>query len=198
MRISRKIPRDALTTLTRNDWVERIISTEAFPYHSARDVERLCVNVLDWMVLQLKDERSIYFKGVGHLGMQRKSARPGRNPLTGEQHKIAPRNVVKMTQRSHTGLVPLHKTALKKSLGDFLGIGEAQAGVIYDAFLSLLEDVVMMRSRIELRGFGVFTPSLMPSREVRNPKNGQLMQSEKQVRVRFKEAKDLLENINTL
>lgn len=68
---------------------------------------------------------------------------------------------------------------------------KAAAGQAVDAFLKSIKDALKKGEEVRLIGFGTFKKSKVPSRVVRNPRNGQPVTVPETNRVRFSAGKDL-------
>lgn len=67
---------------------------------------------------------------------------------------------------------------------------------LLESFLSIIKDSIKEDKRVELRSFGVFTPSLKKAREGLNPKTGKKIRVETKKSVRFKPGKVLFDSLN--
>lgn len=191
---NRKLPKALVTTLTRASWVELLIETPDFKFYNASQLEVICSTVFQWMSEQLNAGRGFYFKKLGHLSVQHKKARPGRNPKSGEPFTVSARRITKFNSRSSDVSSPIHRGEWISKIREdrlFAAISVKQAGALYDTFLSLLERVHCGECRIEIRGFGVFSPSVLPPRQTLNPKTGERLHSEEKRRIIFKDSRQL-------
>ena len=74
---------------------------------------------------------------------------------------------------------------LKKDLKKFL-----------DVVLNEIKHSLYKRERVELRGFGVWSPHTQKARISRNPKTGEKVNTPEKKTVHFKMSKELIEKIN--
>lgn len=80
-----------MTTLTKLDMVERIISTVDI---SRKDAKLLVDQFFEEIKRALEQGESVKLSGFGNFDLRDKSERPGRNPKTGEDIPITARRVV--------------------------------------------------------------------------------------------------------
>jgi nucleoid DNA-binding protein len=67
---------------------------------------------------------------------------------------------------------------------------------VFDAFVEEMITVVETGDRIELRGFGVFNPTLRKARVARNPKTLETVNVPPRNAVTFKPGKDFKDRLN--
>ncbi len=76
-------------------------------------------------------------------------------------------------------------------------LNKPQLTTILDSFFKSIEDALMNKRSIELRGFGTFfVKEIKQKYSARNPKTGELIYVPKKNKVRFKASKQLKEFIN--
>lgn len=80
-----------MTTLTKLDMVERIISTVDL---SRKDAKILVDQFFEEIKQALEQGESVKLSGFGNFDLRDKNERPGRNPKTGEDIPITARRVV--------------------------------------------------------------------------------------------------------
>lgn len=82
------------TTLTRADIVDSLVREVNFPRHQATDFLEAAIEI---MSQALVDEGLIKLSSFGSFNVRQKSKRVGRNPKTGKEAIITPRNVISFT-----------------------------------------------------------------------------------------------------
>ena len=78
-------------TLTKNLIIDEIVLTTGL---SRKDASEALETLLDLIKLELEKGEDVCISGFGKWRFRKKNARRGRNPQTGEEITITPRNVV--------------------------------------------------------------------------------------------------------
>lgn len=78
-------------TLTKDVLVEMIREKAGYPVKEAKEILEI---ILEEIKLRLEDGKDVKISGFGKWIVKEKSARPGRNPHTGEKIEISARRVV--------------------------------------------------------------------------------------------------------
>ena len=183
---SRKINSNELTTITRLD-------LESLFREKHKYTSKQASNMVESIIAALTDgiltKDSVAISGVGHINVSLKNERPGRNPRTGEAHVIARRYSVTLAKAAK-GSSKLKKNGLRRM------VFERSQDPTYEqaikTFLETVQAVGKGSTRIELRGFGSFYPSLLPPRTGRNPKSGESVDIGERIMIRFKCYEDVL------
>ena len=80
-----------MTALTKADLVEHLNGTMGLNKREAKDLTESLFNEIG---IALKSGRHVKISGFGNFELRDKSARPGRNPKTGEEVEVSARRVV--------------------------------------------------------------------------------------------------------
>ena len=83
----------------------------------------------------------------------------------------------------------------KENCSDLTGL---DSELVAEVLIQTMTDAILNQERIEIRGFGSFSHTLLPSRLARNPKTGAPVSIASQRKVRFKLGKDFRNRINPL
>jgi len=62
--------------------------------------------------------------------------------------------------------------------------------------LDSMTEALLKNKRVEIRGFGNFTPKIREARDARNPKTGSLVLLDQRTFIHFKPGKELRERVN--
>ena len=65
-----------------------------------------------------------------------------------------------------------------------------------DIILNEIKKTLKRGERVELRGFGIWSPRIQKARISRNPKTGEKIQTPQKKTIHFKMAKDLFKKLN--
>lgn len=189
---SRKIHWTKLETLTMSDFTTAIKELSEIDREHAVLLAEGVISVFKTWFIQREGVR---LSNVGTLQVKHKKARPGRNPRTGEAHQINERYSVTLSQ---TGLkTPNGKTALIKKLSDMFP--DHPKATIYNAVSAIslfIKNVEQGEHRIEIRGFGVFYPSIVSPKKGFNAIYKKDFISEKKIKIGFKCSPVLLKKVN--
>lgn len=82
------------TTLTRADIVDSLVREVTLPRHQATDFLEATIEVMSGALV---DKGLIKLSSFGSFNVRKKSKRIGRNPKTGKEAVITPRNVISFT-----------------------------------------------------------------------------------------------------
>lgn len=190
-----KLKTDTLKTNTRKDIINYIKNNMTNQTELAEEITN---NFFDFYLNSLRNKTSIMLKNIGTLAVNHKKARDGgRNPKTGETFKISERYVVTLKKTFKCD----KKVTMKEIVQQVSeSISEAKYSSVHEAytlFLSCIYNVAKGEDRIELRGIGVFYPSIIEPRKSRNPLTGETIFTERKIKIGFKCSKKLLEEINS-
>ncbi|MBD78216.1 MAG: hypothetical protein CL840_04600 [Crocinitomicaceae bacterium] len=188
----------ALTTLTREKFAESLVDNQGKTgVATMSEASEVAKSVISTYQQALIEGNPLILSRIGHLVILDKSARPGRNPKTGEAYEISARRTVSLRK------IPLKdKPYLKRqdmlarlrvALSDF---SKLNIEAIYDVFHRFIQRVLDKKHRIEFRGFGVFYPVVREAGEVRNPRTGEKTRSEERVKISFRPSRELLGELN--
>lgn len=177
-------------TIGREDLRFRILKElgeDHISSHKAKVTVEALLEVLKFAVLQ--NER-IVFKNIGVLQPHFKKARPGRNPKTGVAAVVKARVSYTFNMKSMAGC-PQNKISTRDMVDRLLVLSHhmltyRQATKVIHIFLRELAAVRDGKQRIELRGFGVFSPRKLESVKGRNPNTGELIMTKPQKSIHFK------------
>ena len=79
---------------------------------------------------------------------------------------------------------------LERLFEDYPDLPETTLRQVLDLFFSIVE-ALEQGNRVELRGFGVFTPKLLKAKRGRNPQTGEQVDVPEKYRVRFASGKKM-------
>lgn len=133
----------------------------------------------------LSNGHSIVLANIGHFVVLNKKSRIGRNPKTKEECIIPAMKVVSLRKRGPAGPKLSRMNILiriKDALSDYPMVNAAE---VNNTFLDFIKRAGTGDERIELRGFGVFSPSLREAGTCRNPKTGATIFKEARYSLRF-------------
>lgn len=187
-----------LTTLTRDDFAQVLFkSKEVTGARTALEANEIAKAVVLTYQNALLEGHSLALSRIGHLVILDKNARPGRNPLTGEDFEISARRTVSMRKTPQSDRPYLKRQdmllKLEESLSEFEGVNVVG---IYNAYHDFIKRVMDKSHRVEFRGLGVFYPAVREAGEVRNPKTGEKTFSKERVKIAFRLSKKLLLMLN--
>lgn len=173
-------------TITKSDIAQDIYLEYNRVYRNKGCVSpRQAVEALNSYVDQikgyLKEHNSVVLKCYGKLVTLPKSGgRPVRNPKTGEEMPMRDIVTVTLGGPQGKGVVKnprINPSKMIEDLSNNLGNSKL-AHVVTDCFSRALEETTSGDTRIEIRGFGVFTSNTLKGRNGRNPKTGILVRVE--------------------
>lgn len=191
--ISRKVSASNLNTLTKADFECQLVSNLSVSSSNAKLLSEAIVAVFKEGI---EAKKSILMARVGTLDVVHKSARPGRNPKTLEDHNISARYSVTLRKCS-SNPERLKKPDLFALVKDKAPhVSEVVVRDVVNEFMDFVRTVSTGKNRVEIRGLGVFYPSILPERKARNPKTGEEVIAKESVAVRFKCSKIILGNLN--
>jgi integration host factor subunit alpha len=187
-----------LTTLTRDDFAQVLFkSKEETGARTAIEANEIAKAVVLTYQNALLEGHSLTLSRIGHLVILDKNARPGRNPLTGEDFEISARRTVSMRKTPQSDRPYLKRQdmllKLKDALSEFEGVDVVG---VYNAYHDFIKRVMDKSHRVEFRGLGVFYPAVREAGEVRNPKTGEKTFSKERVKIAFRPSKKLLSMLN--
>ena len=194
---TKKLSNNEVVTLTKSTIAEKMI--EEINSLNIFEVNLILNTILELITSTLASKRSVMLKNVGTLAVVNKGARKGvRNPKTGEEMDLEARTVVT--------LKGTHKCDNKLNTGDLIEtltnnekLSSFNYKVIKDSvnlFLNILRSVPLEKYRVEIRGFGVFFPTLVSSKWSRNPKTGEKVFVDEHMKLSFKLSKVLKIELN--
>ena len=195
--MNNKISFEELETVTKKMIIERLSKLFNEDSSSNKNVEDIFEDLLEIVVNALRNKKSVMLKNVGTFAVNHKSARGGvRNPKTGEEMVLAERYTVTLKNTFKTGnkLITseiIEALALKHPYLNIVFIKTCVLG-----FTEILNEVSCGEKRIEIRGFGVFSPRVRKAKQLRNPKTGESVWVDEKVKIAFKVSKKLLSEMN--
>ena len=155
-------------------------------------------SIVDVLIDTLKSKKSILLTGVGTLSLNYKSARSGvRNPQTGEEFVVPEGYVVKLG-KNNGEVEKLNTSSIIQLIFEKYN-GSVKLPVITNAFKLFRECIKVVGNgdeRIEIRGLGVFYPSVRMPYVGRNPKTGESVNVPKKIKVMFQCSDLILEHLN--
>lgn len=83
------------------------------------------------------------------------------------------------------------KSDLVNKIAEDAGLTKAQATEALNATLAAVKTALEKGEKVSLIGFGTFSTSSKPAREVRNPKTGEKFMADAKTVVKFKPGKEL-------
>ena len=92
--------------------------------------------------------------------------------------------------------MPITRADLTARLASISAISNRDADLVLRTVLAEIGAGLAEGRRVELRGFGVFEPKARPSRQMRNPRNGEPMVVPAKTTVHFKTAKAMQLHLN--
>ena len=165
---------------------------------TSKDIELAVKIVIEQLTSSLASGRRVEIRGFGSFSLRYRAPRLGRNPKTGEEMDLEARTVVT--------LKGTHKCDNKLNTGDLIEtltnnekLSSFNYKVIKDSvnlFLNILRSVPLEKYRVEIRGFGVFFPTLVSSKWSRNPKTGEKVFVDEHMKLSFKLSKVLKRELN--
>lgn len=187
-----------LTTLTREKLAEALFENQPTTgIKTMADASVIAKSVVLTYQNTLIAGNSLMLSRIGHLVVLEKSARPGRNPKTGEVHEVSSRRTVSLRKTPKSNKPYLKRQDMLARLKESLsGHRKLKVEGIYDVFHRFIQRVLDKNHRVEFRGLGVFYPSVREAGEVRNPKTGERTQSEERVKISFRPSRELLRELN--
>lgn len=192
MRIKRKPNQNEIATATKAS-LSLMLALKADI--SDRKAKKITQAVVDTMIELLSNERHVIIGGFGILTIKQKSERSGCNPKTREYHLVPDRKVVTLGHLSGAK----NRAGIPEMIGmisDKAGIEPQLARVAFDIVTNEIRATTLGRSRVELRGLGVFCFTEHPAKTRRNPKTGEAVHCDAKIFAKFKCSKLLLKTIN--
>lgn len=185
---SGKIHIENLETVSRKEIADFIRSTGCVDKEMLMENMELIVDdIVDVMADTLRNGTSIMLKNIGSLAVTHKAERKGvRNPKTGEETTVSSRNVVtlKKTYKTDNKIGMAEICELVQEKNPEMRYKDVHA--IFTQFLRPIANVEKGETRVEIRGLGVFAPSLIKPRNSRNPKTGERLISKEKIKTMFK------------
>lgn len=191
--ISRKVPATELTTLTKADFESYLIEKTSVDSQVARSLSEGIISIFS---TALKEKKSILMARVGTLDVTKKNARPGRNPKTLEPYMIDARYSVTLrtsSKNEHRLQKPQLLQLLKEKI---VHVSDDVIRATVIQFMNFVRQIEDGKNRVEIRGLGVFYPSVLPERKARNPKTGEQVIAAEKVVIRFKCSKLIVDSLN--
>lgn len=173
-------------SITKSTLVQQLLSNEWLETLTTKQITKAIETMIDLGITAIKDKKQIYITRVGVLAPNRKSARPGRNPKTGEPHTISPRTVYTLVKAGKPNNAKYTKRQWIADLSFYAEIPMRKAEIIVNHFYAQIEELSTTANRIELRGFGSFWTTVRNERNVRNPKTGEALVQATHNKVMFK------------
>lgn len=90
----------------------------------------------------------------------------------------------------------MNKTEFTRLMKNELGMSMGQAGKVVDAFLALVQDVLIEDGKLQFPGFGTFTCTERAARKGRNPSTGESIDIAASNQVKFKVGATLKAAVN--
>ncbi len=90
----------------------------------------------------------------------------------------------------------LIRSQLVASISERLLVREKLVQEIMQFVLDEVRTALVAGKRVEIRGFGVFTPKYRPSRNARNPSNGELVVVPPRYIIQFRPGKRMRESVD--
>lgn len=75
-------------------------------------------------------------------------------------------------------------------------LSEKHVAELVNTILETMSDALVHQKRIEIRGFGSFSLHYHPSKQARNPKTGEIIQTKAKYTAHFKPGKELKARVN--
>jgi integration host factor subunit alpha len=187
-----------LTTLTREDLAQTLFKNkEKTGASTALEANKIAKTVILTYQSALLEGNSLALSRIGHLVILDKKARPGRNPLTGENFEVSARRTVSMRKTPQSDRPYLKRQDMLLKLKEALsGFEDVNVVGVYDVYHDFIKRVTDKLHRVEFRGLGVFYPAVREAGEVRNPKTGEKKFSKERVKIAFRPSKKLLSMLN--
>ncbi|QUM78748.1 HU family DNA-binding protein (plasmid) [Moritella sp. 24] len=181
-------------------WTKESIVNEVFAPVLNLTAEQ-SMNVLESIVACIKGslvmEHSVLIPRAGTLVVSHKSERPGRNPKTGEPHKISSRNVVTLAKKGRGKTCRINRSDMFALVYlEQPNVDQKQIDLAVRAFYQLIADVKQGEHRIEIRDFGSFTPVISGERMGRNPKTGEKVIVSERMGMHFQHSRQLRSMVN--
>ena len=85
---------------------------------------------------------------------------------------------------------------LERLFEEYPDLPETTLRQVLDLFFESIVEALEQGNRVELRGFGVFTPKLLKAKRGRNPKTGEQVDVPEKYRVRFTAGKKMNSKLN--
>lgn len=152
--------------------------------------------ILESIRASILNKQTILLTNIGKIKVSFKAPRPGRNPKTGEDHIISARYSVRLSKSSKyidkitgSGLIRMASTQCPH-------VSISTHDVVYQEILEYIKSTKEHKSRIIIKGLGVFKTTNRKARVVRNPKTGELLQNAEKTVIQFSCAKKLLNELN--
>lgn len=86
---------------------------------------------------------------------------------------------------------------IAKLVEDHPNLTKDDAQRVVDTFFSSILNALEEGRRVELRGFGSFTPTQLPPRKRRNPQTGETVTAPESAKIRFKTGQALRDRLNS-
>lgn len=196
---TKKLSNNDVNTITKSEIADEI--NKKFDSLNAYESNLILNKIISTITSTISNKRSVMLKNVGTLAVVEKSPRKGvRNPKTGEEMVLGARTVVtlKGTHRCENKLNTgelIDKLLEDEQLLEF-NFNHVTIKESVDTFLDLIRSIPDKKYRIEIRGFGVFFPTLVSSKWSRNPKTGEKVFVEEHMKLSFKLSKVLKRELN--
>ncbi len=179
-----RIAMSELTVWTKSRFATEVLEPEVGL--SKKNAMLVLKTLLRCINESLATERSVRLRGAGNLIVRYKSARPGRNPKSGEECTITPRNVVTLKQSGGANNCVAASEMMTIVHEELPLIDLPKIEFAVKAFHKLVADVVLGEYRIEMRDFGNFHPVVSGPRTARNPKTGESIMTTPRTKIHFK------------
>ena len=85
---------------------------------------------------------------------------------------------------------------LERLFEEYPDLPETTLRRILDVFIDSIVEALEQGNRVELRGFGIFTPKLLKVKKGRNPQTGEEVDVPEKYRVRFTAGKKMNSKLN--
>lgn len=201
--VTAKIDPRTIDTLTRKEIIEHI--QKDLPEDKANLVSPVFTCLLNKIIDTLSNKQSVMLKSVGTFSVVHKASRKGvRNPKTGEELVLDPRYIVTLNGTKKIDEKLITSELVKEVTTDVLNLqSKDKLDVKSDfvqtclyKFIDLINSVEQGTHRIELRGFGVFSPTFVKAKKCRNPKTGESVWVDSKFKVSFKLSSKLRKKLN--
>lgn len=90
----------------------------------------------------------------------------------------------------------MHKTDLIGAVAQKTGKSQKEVKETLESLLNTISDTLKKGDSVTLTGFGTFSVQEVAARTVRNPRTGELLQTKKKKKPKFKAGADLTEKVN--
>jgi nucleoid DNA-binding protein len=187
--ITGKISIKTIDTITKSKLVEQ---TASYLDQDIKDVYNVYDSILTLITSSLKNKTSVMLKNVGTLAVVDKAERKGvRNPKTGEEMILKARSVVKLkhTFKTDYRIITSEIVSELSGMARFSHLTQGVVKACLDYFLKSIIQILNGKTRIELRGFGVFYPTYVKAKWSRNPKTDEKVFVEEKIKLSFNPSK---------